>query len=552
MKKILILIYVITSAFGLCGQTYSEDFINDYPDKHRCQAKDRIVEIYSSDEHPTANKFGELIVYITNKKNIYLYDENGNLILNIKKYTDNYPKEYITEETKYEYNQNGLLINKTIIIQVDSVEKNDKIKYPEDGYGYIQKKHFRYDYPQMTNDGRPLRANIYVTDYGKKFLWKYFSDEEKKELYDVYMREYSDSYTDGSTKEVKEELYKVYRYNYSNNHTDITIYDEYGNQIGSCKESLDKKLISKTTQSGPTVTEKYNQHGDLIEAHTTHKYYRSSNASAYSEIEYFSNGEIAKRNVRTHASSTTINVCEIFKYNNLDSIGNWKWKYVTKTTSSNLGGLGSDYDALFNALIADDGNKTTAYYRSIKYSNNKEHHKQMLKKGFDNLEKRKALKEEENKLKEEKRQLKKKKQYLKDFAKQNEFIYEATYFGFGKPTLRVEKEFEYISSGYTATKYLKRNGEIVNILKDGDTYTFYVKDKNTFVMIGSPCKLDNVSNITIDTQNGADNVSVKTLSTSDYELTFIPDLKLLIHQSDNGVKYYDISKKAIKALNEAK
>lgn len=326
MKKILILIYVIASAFGLCGQTYSEDFINDYPDKHRCQAKDRIVEIYSSDEHPTANKFGELIVYITNKKNIYLYDENGNLILNIKKYTDNYPKEYITEETKYEYNQNGLLINKTIIIQVDSVKKNDEIKYPEDGYGYIQKKHFRYDYPQMTNDGRPLRANIYVTDYGKSFLWEYFSDEEKKELYDVYMREYSKSYTDGSTKEVKEELYKVYLYNYSNNHTDITIYDEYGNQIGSCKESLDKKLISKTTQSGPTVTEKYNQHGDLIEAHTTHKYYNAYNSSAYNEIEYLSNGEISKRNIKTNASSTTIDVCEIFNYKDLDSIGNWGCK----------------------------------------------------------------------------------------------------------------------------------------------------------------------------------------------------------------------------------
>lgn len=101
-------------------------------------------------------------------------------------------------------------------------------------------------------------------------------------------------------------------------------------------------------------------------------------------------------------------------------------------------------------------------------------------------------------------------------------------------------------------EYLKRNGEIVNILKDGDTYTFYIKDKNTFVMIGSPCKLDNVSNITVGTQNGANNVSIKTLSTSNLELTFIPDLKLLIHQSDNGVKYYDISKKAIKALNEAK
>ena len=72
-------------------------------------------------------------------------------------------------------------------------------------------------------------------------------------------------------------------------------------------------------------------------------------------------------------------------------------------------------------------------------------------------------------------------------------------------------------------------------------------------MIGSPCKLDNVSNITIDVLNGDyndNNVSVKTLSTSDLELTYIPDLKLLIHQSDNGVKYYSISSKAIKALEE--
>lgn len=555
MKKILILIYVITSAFGLCGQTYSEDFINDYPDKHRCQAKNRIFEIYSSDEHPTANKFGELIVYITDKHNNYLYDENGNLIRNIKKYTDNYPKEYITEETKYEYNQNGLLINKTIIVQVDSVKDNSKIKYPEDGYGYIQKKHFRYDYPQMTNDGKPLRANIYVTDYGKKFLWKYFSDEEKKELYEVYMRKYSDSYTDGSTEKEKEELYKVYRYNYSNNYTDITIYDKYGNQIGACKETIDKKLISRTTQSGrQTVTEEYNQHGDLIKAGTTHEYYKAYNSSAYNEIEYLSNGEISKRNIKTNASPTTIDVCEIFKYNNLDSIGNWKWKYVTRTTSSDLKGLGSDYDALFNALIADDGNKTTAYYRSILYSNNKEHHKQLLKNRFDNIERKKTLKEEENKHKEGKRQLKKKEQHLKDFAKQNEFIYEATYFGFGKPKLRVEKEFNSLGNGgYTVTKYLKRNGEIVNILKDGDTYTFYIKDKNTFVMIGSPCKLDNVSNITIDVLNGDyndNNVRVKTLSTSNLELTYIHDLKLLIHQSDNGVKYYSISSKAIKALEE--
>ena len=71
MKKILILIYVLTSAFGLCGQTYSEDFINDYPDKHRCQAKNRILNIYTG-EHPTGVEFGELVIYIPKESYDYI------------------------------------------------------------------------------------------------------------------------------------------------------------------------------------------------------------------------------------------------------------------------------------------------------------------------------------------------------------------------------------------------------------------------------------------------------------------------------------------------
>lgn len=503
MKKILILIYVLTSAFGLCGQTYSEDFINDYPDKHRCQAKNRILYIYTG-EHPTGVEFGELVIYIPKESNDYFYDENENLILNVKRYTesDYGRRDYISEETKYEYNPNGLLIQKSIIAQTDSIKEYGKMKYPIDyKNSHIKSRiYFRYDYPQMTDDGKPLRTNIYRTENGK------------------------------------EELYKVYRYNYSNNHTDISIYNADGEQIGSCKETPDKKLISKTTidHINMTVTEEYNQHGDLIKAGTTHKYYNAYNSSAYNEIEYLSNGEISKRNIKTNASSTTIDVCEIFNYKDLDSIGNWECKYVTRTTSANLEGLGKDHNTLFNDLISEKGNKTTAYFRGIIYSNNKEQHKQYLKFLLNDIKRTKTL---------------------KDFVLQNNFIYEFEGFmGFGKWKLRVEKEFEKDRYGnYNVTKYLKRDGKIVNILKDGDTYTFYIKDKNTFVMIGSPCKLDNVSNITIDVLNGNyndNNVSVKTLSTSDLELTYIPDLKLLIHQSDNGVKYYSISSKAIKALEE--